>query len=325
MTMDLVKLALEMMAGTQVDEVLRRAVTTLREQHPGSWAVLHRIEPGRYGSGVAGIIGHAELRRLADVACGPETWLSVDHLAEATEVESRPAWVAHPNSTDADAEVVVGWWAEGCCDVPSIVEMRRAAELAASALSNAKVVDYLVRQSCHDPLTGLLNRRGILETLKRERARARRRGTPLSVLFVDVDRFKEINDTHGHRIGDEVLHGIARRLSESLRMTDALGRLGGDEFLLVLPETPLRAARRIGKRLAREVAATPIVTAHLAVEIGISHGSSSLDDNQTEMDVIEQADRRMLARKRRRRTATELIRWFPYGKQGLTARAGNSR
>lgn len=104
-----------------------------------------------------------------------------------------------------------------------------------------------------DPLTECLNRRALETRLARECRQARRRGTPLSVLAIDVDHFKSINDTHGHPFGDYVLQTVADIMNETARDTDAVARLGGDEFILVLPDTGAQGATAFAERLRANV------------------------------------------------------------------------
>lgn len=112
----------------------------------------------------------------------------------------------------------------------------------------------LERIAITDPLTGLYNRRHILERLTEAMAAARRHGRPLSVLLIDIDHFKNINDTWGHQTGDEVLVGVAQELRANMREVDLVGRYGGEEFLMFFPETDMAAAREVGRRLARNLA-----------------------------------------------------------------------
>jgi diguanylate cyclase (GGDEF)-like protein/PAS domain S-box-containing protein len=111
----------------------------------------------------------------------------------------------------------------------------------------------------HDPLTGLFNRRRFLEELERELAVARRGSTGGAVLMIDVDRFKDINDTLGHVTGDAVLVNIANALRDRLRATDTLGRLGGDEFALVLPGCPQDAATRLAGEISAAISERAVV------------------------------------------------------------------
>jgi diguanylate cyclase (GGDEF)-like protein len=105
-----------------------------------------------------------------------------------------------------------------------------------------------------DPLTELANRRACEAVLEREIARAQRHGDPLSVLLVDVDKFKNINDRFGHEAGDAVLSGLAGILREKLRTSDEPARWAGDEFLIILPSTPFEGALVVAERLRAAVA-----------------------------------------------------------------------
>ncbi|MGD8759999.1 MAG: GGDEF domain-containing protein [Anaerolineales bacterium] len=104
-----------------------------------------------------------------------------------------------------------------------------------------------------DPLTGLSNRRHLIEQLERELSRARRYDRPFSLLYIDLDGFKAVNDGHGHRYGDIVLRGIAGAMRSVLRSSDMIARIGGDEFAVLLPETELNGADKVASRLRRAV------------------------------------------------------------------------
>lgn len=110
----------------------------------------------------------------------------------------------------------------------------------------------------HDALTGLVNRRRFTADLAAELARIRRTGREGSVVMLDLDRFEDINDSLGHRIGDQLLRHVAALLAERLRETDVLARLGGDEFAIVLPETPLPAAGGVVRALVALIADRPM-------------------------------------------------------------------
>jgi two-component system cell cycle response regulator len=114
--------------------------------------------------------------------------------------------------------------------------------------------EALREQATHDSLTGLFNRASILETLHNEISRAGRESQPLSLLIVDLDRFKQVNDTYGHLAGDAVLRESARRMKSAVRRYDAIGRYGGEEFLIVLPACDGDAARIQAERIREAVA-----------------------------------------------------------------------
>src|SRR5258708_10395016 len=101
-----------------------------------------------------------------------------------------------------------------------------------------------------DELTGLLNRRTLIERLEAEWGRCQRYKRPLSLVLLDVDFFKQVNDRHGHHTGDQALIAIGRLIEQSVRQVDTPGRLGGDEFLLILPETPPTGAMEVATRLS---------------------------------------------------------------------------
>ncbi len=120
-----------------------------------------------------------------------------------------------------------------------------------------KARESLRFEAMHDSLTGLLNRGAVLEQLTKELVRASRRGAPVSVLMGDLDYFKIINDTHGHAAGDAVLRETARRLKAGMRAYDSVGRLGGEEFIAVLPECDAKTGLSVAQRLCRSLADSP--------------------------------------------------------------------
>lgn len=132
---------------------------------------------------------------------------------------------------------------------------RRVAELHEEL---ARVHDDLKHRSRLDPLTGIDNHGAIVETLERVRALAHRECKPMALMVADIDRFKEINDTWGHLVGDEVLREVTRRLQGVARSSDAVGRLGGDEFLIVMYPCDLTEAEATAERFRSAVSGTPI-------------------------------------------------------------------
>ena len=112
----------------------------------------------------------------------------------------------------------------------------------------------------HDPLTGLWNHNRILEILMEEMARSDRQGTEVSLIMADLDHFKQVNDHHGHVVGDEVLREVAARLGNAVRTYDSVGRFGGEEFMIVLPGTRPEDAERAAERIRGEVGQEPVLT-----------------------------------------------------------------
>ncbi len=165
-----------------------------------------------------------------------------------------------------------------------------------------------------DPLTGTQTRQVMLRDLKREMQRARRSATPACVALADVDRFKAINDGHGHAAGDSVLAAIAGMLIENLRPYDSVYRYGGEEFLLCLPETGPEEARRVLERVRERIAERPIVLAdgqNLAVTI--SFGLTLLSPRRPLEELIERADKALYTAKQNGRNRVEV--WRPEARE----------
>jgi diguanylate cyclase (GGDEF)-like protein/PAS domain S-box-containing protein len=153
----------------------------------------------------------------------------------------------------------------------------------------------LTRLAVTDPLTGLWNRRHTGELLSADLAQAHRNGQALTLLMIDVDNFKSINDTHGHQTGDRVLVEVANRLREQIRSTDVVGRWGGEEFVVLLRYCGLRDAVAIAEKLRRRIAEDPFDTLFSA---SVSIGAAELQDNDDLASWIERADAALYAAKR---------------------------
>lgn len=138
----------------------------------------------------------------------------------------------------------------------------------------------LTYKSTHDALTGTWNRGEVLGILEREVARSRREGWQVAVIMVDVDRFKSVNDTYGHLMGDAALREISTRLIGSLRPYDIIGRYGGEEFLVVLGGCSPRNARALAERLRETVASEPVRVAEVEVTVTISMGVAAWEPNE---------------------------------------------
>jgi diguanylate cyclase (GGDEF)-like protein len=129
----------------------------------------------------------------------------------------------------------------------------------------------------HDSLTGIWNRGAVLEFLEREISRRQRTFDPLGVVLADIDNFKKINDMHGHLVGDSVLREVTRRLALEIRPYDAVGRYGGEEFLMVLPGSDASCLTVSAQRLRRCIADRPVETSKGAIAVTLSLGLSSVE------------------------------------------------
>ena len=162
-----------------------------------------------------------------------------------------------------------------------------------------------------DWLTSLYNRRHFFRLGEEEIARARRYRHPISVLMIDIDHFKLVNDNYGHSVGDEVLNSIAKRILAGLRQSDFAGRYGGEEFAVVLPETDLPAAAEIvAERLRDTIAARPVETAEGPLPVTISVGVASVDvEHENLLDALTRADAGLYSAKHAGRN--RVVRWSP--------------
>ena len=148
----------------------------------------------------------------------------------------------------------------------------------------------LKHEATHDPLTGALNRRAILENLSKELIRAKRRNTKLHIGLCDIDHFKLVNDKHGHQVGDDVLCSFVKIIQDTLRPYDLLGRYGGEEFLLVLPDSNVPAEKGVYERVRAKIADHKMVTRSGEVSITISIGITTSAGDETADAIIAKAD-----------------------------------
>jgi diguanylate cyclase (GGDEF)-like protein len=154
-----------------------------------------------------------------------------------------------------------------------------------------------------DALTGILNRRAFSIAFKRARARSHRKHTPVSVLLIDIDHFKSINDDFGHDVGDHALRALAALLITDLRTTDEVFRCGGEEFLILLEETPLQPAWEIAERLRRKIRQSRLLHERT---VTVSIGVAELGEYEGEMDIFKRADIALYEAKNRGRDQARL-------------------
>ena len=172
---------------------------------------------------------------------------------------------------------------------------------AAIALSNARLVERLERQAAEDPLTGLANQRGFHRACVVEFSRVEREGGEVSIVMVDVDHFKAINDAFGHPYGDQVLCGVADALRASVRPHDAVARMGGEEFAILLSGTDAETAYEIAERARAAIGRVPISDRTLRSSAGVASGSPP---SVTPVQLLQEADRALYEAKRRGRGQT---------------------
>lgn len=170
-------------------------------------------------------------------------------------------------------------------------------------MSMIKTAEELLRKAreeaehlaAYDHLTGVLNRRVFMDRLEQELHRSKREGTCMSVILIDVDHFKKINDMHGHIYGDEVLRRTSKCLSDNLRPYDILGRFGGDEFIACLPNTTLENALGVAERLRSHMENTDLSSTEERIHATISIGVACRDGDSQEdsAGLLQRADRNL--------------------------------
>jgi two-component system cell cycle response regulator len=175
---------------------------------------------------------------------------------------------------------LIGYLALGSSDAERFTDslatdfIERMASVVSICLENVINNERLKHIGLTDPLTGVNNRRYIEQRMQEEISRAQRDRSALSCLFIDIDHFKRVNDQYGHQSGDEVLREVACRIKQELRLSDSLGRFGGEEFVVLLTQATLQDAERIAERIRNSVAQKPIAISGTtdALEMTISIG-----------------------------------------------------
>lgn len=173
---------------------------------------------------------------------------------------------------------------------------------AVEAVEKARLINELKRQATLDSLTGLHNKRSLMDKFTVEMARSQRHQTPMAVMFVDLDDFKRFNDAHGHLMGDKLIHDFTRILRKQCRKIDVIGRFGGDEFIILAPQTRADGAIALAEKIIQELKGHSFITsklnesAHMTCSIGIAvtpdHGLST-------DEILVNADRALYASKGR--------------------------
>jgi diguanylate cyclase (GGDEF)-like protein len=171
----------------------------------------------------------------------------------------------------------------------------------ASCLEVAQLHDTLKREASHDPLTRLNNRRHFLERIQQEIVRCRETGESFSIVFLDVDELKRINDTYGHLAGDALLREVSNALMDAVRGEDIVARYGGDEFVVLLPSTPAGAAASVAQRISDGIARHRFMAGRELLQIpGVSLGLANFpQDGATVEDLLASADATLYRQKRR--------------------------
>ncbi|WP_051284124.1 diguanylate cyclase [Desulforegula conservatrix] len=189
--------------------------------------------------------------------------------------------------------------------------LERLAVKVSLCLSNVTAHEKLKYLAYHDPLTGLLNRRVMENVLEREFSRAKRYFSVLSLVFIDLDNFKQVNDRHGHDMGDELLKHVAGIFSAMTRRSDVVARFAGDEFVFLLPETQARQAEAFMERIVARLLETPLYDSNKnPVKVSFSYGVASSDEKDIDDYnlLLKVADERLLFEKKERDSINHILK-----------------
>jgi diguanylate cyclase (GGDEF)-like protein len=264
----------------------------------------------RFGEALAATHDAKQLLRIISAAAVEAT------SARGSRITSSDGSVAVSGDADADGERLVlpliaarerFGTLELVGDSFSKEQRMNAASLVAHAvvaLENARLHGMVERQALMDGLTGLANRRAASDALHAEAARAKRLETPLSVVLADLDGFKDVNDLHGHAVGDEVLRVFADVLRETLRESDVAGRWGGEEFLLLLPGADEEGAAQLADRVRIALAARDIASAP-GLRVTASFGVAEYTGQTNAEELVDAADNALYRAKRAGRNRVE--------------------
>ena len=170
-------------------------------------------------------------------------------------------------------------------------------QLVGAAIGNIRLFEKTQRQATTDGLTGLVNHKTFYEILEKELWRSRRFGGRISLIMVDVDNLKTINDAYGHRAGDKVIREISRRIKECIRQIDTAARYGGDEFAVILLNTDLSDAVVVAERMVAAVANSPAMWNKQRIPLSISVGLGQYDSDTTPEDITSRSDKALYTAK----------------------------
>lgn len=250
-----------------------------------------------FEAGLAKLLSGEYAACLLDYQLGPRNGLELIRQAVAKGCRTPIVFLTAESSERVDIEAMNA----GALDylVKGEITSRTLERSLRYALKLGETLEALRRMATRDQLTGLFNRREFERILTEEEERSRRFGHPLSLLMIDIDRFKWINDTHGHPVGDAVLREVARRLADEVRSVDRVARFGGEEFAVVLMEADRGAAFEMARRVCAAIEREPVlVNETLPLNVTVSAGAASLpDDARTGEALVVAADKALYAAK----------------------------
>jgi diguanylate cyclase (GGDEF)-like protein len=182
-------------------------------------------------------------------------------------------------------------------DSEDIALIELFSQLVGASIGNIKLFEKIQHQATTDGLTGLANHKTFYEILEKELWRSRRYGGQISLIMIDIDNLKKINDTFGHRAGDKVIREISRKIKECIRQIDTAARYGGDEFAVILPNTSLTDAVVVAERMVNAVAHSPAIWKKDLIPLSISVGLGQYNADTNPEDITSGSDRALYTAK----------------------------
>jgi diguanylate cyclase (GGDEF)-like protein len=252
------------------------AAELVRAERPHVVLLDHAIDGALGGALVRDVAGDPELLGVAVVLMHPDA--GVEDVVAALSAGAVDVWTAGAVAPELIARVRVAY------------RSRQLLDLALRRHSDLEDLAY------RDELTELPNRRGASRQIDVLISRSRRHGHQLALLLIDADRFKSVNDEHGHAVGDVVLRELAVRLRERVRREDVVGRWGGEEFVVALPETTPDGAAAVAESLRAAISKTPIAAADVTLDVTVSIGVAAWTGEELD-DLVDRADRALYAAK----------------------------
>ncbi len=296
---------MEVVLSTFRDPAYRSASVIRFHDSSGAVAVSDVELPIKLTGGSNGPIGRPAPWNLADPAVGPVAITDLDRLAPDVAQAARDHGFvgcvvqAIPDPAGYPPTCIVRW-----ASMPGVVDVSRTwmpgepAHLVSLVLQQRHRRELLEHAARHDVLTGLANRRQFVERLQSELTRRDRGGSSVALIYIDLDGFKQVNDQHGHGVGDALLRHLSERMRRAVRPTDLVARLGGDEFAIVcsdpeIANTAMHVVERVHAKLSQ-----PFEVKGIRVQLGASIGIA-LDQEAGDDQLIELADRAMYQAKQR--------------------------
>lgn len=254
-----------------------------------------------YEEGLAQLLEGKHAACLLDYQLGERTGLDLIRQAVAGGSRTPIVFLTAESSERVDIEAMNA----GALDylVKGEISSHTLERSLRYALKLAETLEALRQLATRDQLTGMLNRREFDRILAEEEDRSRRFGHPFSLVLIDIDHFKSVNDTHGHPVGDRVLQAVAARLADGLRTVDRAARFGGEEFALIIMQADRVAALETAQRACESIAREPVaIGADKSLRITVSAGAAEMPTNaRTGADLIAAADKALYAAKSRGR------------------------